>query len=701
MPVAVSELSQAGRAAVIKTLSFGTHEETVSDAPTLMKPSVPGDRNQASVTRVQNAKELIGSCERELEQKPAPTAQRAGRLHFEIARLQDSSLGDLTSAAEHYQSAHRLLPDHLPSILGARRALLQAGQFAAALPLFDAELRATSNAAKKALVSLEKARILDEKLGLKREARDAYEAALELDESNPSALRAVERAELAAKAWDALEKTYQRAAQVLTSDGRASRCGAVRARAPVRGSQARQSHGDGAVSGGVRGRSGRALCHFGSQAAAHGAPAPPRSDHVLLEREAVLSADPGVRALSLYRVARLYADRIGNLESAADALERALSHVTDEPMILEELARVYELSRRHADLVRILELIAGRLEASTERVGIYHRLAQIYEDKLADEPRAVQWYERALAAERGYVPAIQALAKLYTRSKQWQELVRVHTGEAEATNDPARRAAAYSRIAQICESELKQVDQAVQHHARALGVLPGYAPSFKAVDTSLHAGPALPGTGRAVRTCGGRRRGRRDQDHVPVQGRALVRGRARGARAGADCVPPDFGRRPAAPGRDPRVAASGRARWPVQGSGAGARTRGPKKCQTNAKDWRFCIARAKCPRSNSATMTPRSRCFARSTISIARTRPHWPVLAACTTRPAATKICSRRIRPNCEFPERVHSLRRSCSRWASCTKSASGAMKMRSSLIARRSRWIHSISKRCTRSAAS
>jgi len=481
----VSELSHAGRAAVIKTLSFGTHEETANDAPTLLKPSLPGDKNQASAARVQNAKELILACEQELERKPAPTPQRAGRLHFEIARLQDSALGDLTRAAEHYQIAHRLLPDHLPSILGARRALLQSGQFAATLPLFDAELRATSNAAKKALVSLEKARILDEKLGLKREARDAYEAALELDETNPSALRAVERAELSAKAWDALEKTYQRAAQILNSDGR-HRAAVLSERARLFEAHKRDNHTATELYQAAFEADPGAPSAILALKRLHTAHQRHHDLIAVLEREAVLSADPAVRALSLYRVARLYADRIGNLESAADALERALAQVADEPMILEELARVYELSRRHADLVRILERIAARLESSTERVGIYHRIAQLYEDKLGDEPRAVEWYERALSAERGYVPAIQALAKLYTRGKHWQELVRVHTGEAEATSDPARRAAAYSRIAQIYESELKLVDQAAQHYARSLGVLPGYAPAFKAL-TRLYA----------------------------------------------------------------------------------------------------------------------------------------------------------------------------------------------------------------------
>jgi tetratricopeptide (TPR) repeat protein len=467
-----------GRAVVIKTLPFGTRDQTASDAPTLLKALAPGDKNAAAAARVQNARDLILACELTLAQSPPPA--RAGRLHFEIARACDSGLGDLTKAAEHYRQAHHLMPDHLPSILGARRALLVSGQFAAALPLFDAELRATSSPARKALVSLEKARVLDEKLGLKREARDAYEAALDLDESNSSALRAVERAELSVKAWDALDKTYQRAAQVLTEDTR-HRAAVLSERARLFEAHKRDNHTATELYQAAFEADPGAPSAILALKRLHAAHQRHHDLITVLEREAALSADPTVRALSLYRVARLFADRIGNLESAAEALERALTNTADDPMILEELARVYELSRRHSDLVRVLERISLRVLLPTERVGVYHRIGQLYEDKLNDEAKAIVWYERALSEDRGYVPALQALAKLYTRRKQWAELVLVHSGEAEAAHDPLRRAAALSRIAQIYETELKLVEQAVQHHARALGIVPGYAPSFKAL----------------------------------------------------------------------------------------------------------------------------------------------------------------------------------------------------------------------------
>jgi hypothetical protein len=49
-----------------------------------------------------------------------------GRLHYEIARLYESPLGDLVNAADYYQRAYALCPDHLPTLRGARRALIAA-----------------------------------------------------------------------------------------------------------------------------------------------------------------------------------------------------------------------------------------------------------------------------------------------------------------------------------------------------------------------------------------------------------------------------------------------------------------------------------------------------------------------------------------------------------------------------------------------
>ncbi|HEV8246904.1 MAG TPA: tetratricopeptide repeat protein, partial [Polyangiaceae bacterium] len=154
-------------------------------------------------------------------------------------------------------------------------------------------------------------------------------------------------------------------------------------------------------------------------------------------------------------------------------------------VILEELARAYEQAKRYGDLATTFERIAEIVPTASEKVGYYHRIAQIYEERGDDVPKAIEWYERALAAERTYLPAIQALGKLYARAQRWESLITVHGGEAEGGNDVDRRAAAHARIAEVYENKLGRPELAAQHHAKALGLVPGYEPSFKALSRLL------------------------------------------------------------------------------------------------------------------------------------------------------------------------------------------------------------------------
>ncbi len=80
-----------------------------------------------------------------------------------------------------------------------------------------------------------------------------------------------------------------------------------------------------------------------------------------------------------------------------------------------------------------------------------------------------------------YKPALQALGKLYSQEERWRDLCQMHLAEAHATDEPKRRAAAHARVAQILEERLDDRPGAAEHHARALGHVPGYPPAFRAL----------------------------------------------------------------------------------------------------------------------------------------------------------------------------------------------------------------------------
>src|SRR5262249_39604335 len=154
------------------------------------------------------------------------------------------------------------------------------------------------------------------------------------------------------------------------------------------------------------------------------------------------------RALSFYRAGRVLSDRLGVLDKAAEAFESAARETPSDRVVLEELARSYELAKRWADLVSVLEKLSAHAASPGEKVGFLHQIGQLAEERLGDEALAINWFERARALDPLYLPALQALSKLYTRQENWSALLAVHGGEAEQGLDSARRASAHGRMAE-------------------------------------------------------------------------------------------------------------------------------------------------------------------------------------------------------------------------------------------------------------
>jgi tetratricopeptide (TPR) repeat protein len=458
---------------------LGDRLASTLDSTTLLQvASVVGQATLPAEPRVRAARELVDALAQELAQNPKPI--RAGRLHFEMGRLFETPLGEPKEAVEHFQKAHALLGDHLPAIRGARRGLLALGRMQDVLALFEAEIKLTAEPDKKAQLFYEKGCLLEDVLGQRKEAREAFESALGLGPGDATRIKGTLRIQSIARSWDELSRSLEREANVVQGDAR-HRSAVIAARARLLEAHRRDAATAAelyqrAMEGDPQTLSAlHALkrLHYGHQRW--------RDLIGVLAREAELASDPSVRALCQYRIGRIYLDRLGSVDEGVKALELAVAENGADSMILEELARAYDLGRRHKELAGILEKLAESASSAAERIGHYQRIAELYEMRLGDEERAVVWYERARTLDRGHVPVLQALSKLYAQRGEYEALIDVHAGEAETVSDLSRRAAAYARIAEIYELKLGRPEDAMQHHARALGALPGYAPSFKAL----------------------------------------------------------------------------------------------------------------------------------------------------------------------------------------------------------------------------
>jgi tetratricopeptide (TPR) repeat protein len=453
------------------------------DATTMVRPDLlvkPPAESEAT-----RAEEFLKRAELELPTKAHAVAR--ARMRFECGRLCESVLARPDDAIAYYRKALVDNASHVPSIRALRRLLLSKGEHGAAVPLFDAQIAATRAAQSRAALLYEKGRLLEDRLGQRREAREAFAAALELNPGDAALLKAVVRAEIGARAWDALDKSIEQSVAGVKSD--------TRHRAALMVERARIAE------------SRRKNLPQAAELYQAALDADPRSDaavHALkrlhyshqrwrdlvsvLEREAEQVADPNARAMALYRVGRIEIDRLGNLEQGTHALERALGVVKDDRLVLEALLRAYEAMQNHTALGNVLARLADLAQSDAERIAYLTRGAQLFEDQLHDDATAVAWYEKALSFDRAHAPALAALSRLYGRTKSWESLLAICAGEAEAARDPHRRAYAYARMAEILEKELGKPELALTHHARALGIVPGYAASFKALVRLYSAG---------------------------------------------------------------------------------------------------------------------------------------------------------------------------------------------------------------------
>ena len=354
------------------------------------------------------------------------------RLLFECGRLCESVLSRPEEAIGHYRKALVDNPSHVPSIRSLRRLLLSKGEYGVAVPLFDAQIAATRSPMSRAALLAEKGRLLEDRLGQKRESREAFAAALELNPGDATLLKAVVRAEIGARAWDALDKTVEQSIAAVKSDSR-HRAALLVERARIAESR----------------RKNQAQAAELYQAALD---ADPRSDsavHALKRlhyshqrwRDLVGSRARGraghrsdARAMALYGWG---GSRSTSWQPGAGLSPRGRSASSKRSLDLEALmrpTRPRRITPRSPTGCHGSWALAQRRR--THRVSV--RGAQIFEISWARQNRR-RWYEKALSFDSRPRPGAGALSRLYGALRAGRAAP-ICAGEAEAARDPHRRA---------------------------------------------------------------------------------------------------------------------------------------------------------------------------------------------------------------------------------------------------------------------
>jgi tetratricopeptide (TPR) repeat protein len=207
------------------------------------------------------------------------------------------------------------------------------------------------------------------------------------------------------------------------------------------------------------------------------------------------TAERGGLLLKLGRAQR----ESGQLESAAATYAATCELMPQAEEPLEALADVQEKLGASGGLVRTLQ---RRLELEREPAKRFALMVRIGDlsAQLQERSRAADYYMSALEIDATDRNLLSKLMAAYSESKDWSRLVEVLVRMAHVVDDPQLCAKYLHTAAGINQSELNQLDEAIEFYETAIGFDPTLESAFRGlVDclTKLGAWDRLAGAYRA------------------------------------------------------------------------------------------------------------------------------------------------------------------------------------------------------------
>lgn len=158
-------------------------------------------------------------------------------------------------------------------------------------------------------------------------------------------------------------------------------------------------------------------------------------------------------------------------ERPADAVrfyERVLERWPEQEDTLIALSELYTLLGRVEDLVKVLEKRVELTPDYVEKVQLEIRAARVLDTEIQDQVRAIAAYKKVLDFDEGNVEALDALATIYERRREWREQIEVLQRLAPLA--PDREVSLRLKIGQIFEEKLEDPERAIQAYEEVLSI---------------------------------------------------------------------------------------------------------------------------------------------------------------------------------------------------------------------------------------
>jgi|GEM_PF-4914049 tetratricopeptide (TPR) repeat protein len=410
-----------------------------------------------SFMRLRNFEGALTLCHREL--KVGGESKHRHAVATEATALLWLHSGRMKRASEMAETALSLGQDVGTLYTAIALRLLQ-GQFEEAAQGYEALSDMLSTANDRANAAFSAATLYDLKLRSEKAAERAYRKAIEANGYHLPALYGLSSLYQSTGEWIRLAKLTENIAQLAASQETKSRlylyCGAL--------------HMD--HSGDLE-AAARALNSAAAAAPRSVAPiqrlayvheSTGRTDELVaaLRRLHGLTIDSRGRAAMLSRIGWLLQTRAQDNGSAIAAFCEAIESDADYLPALQALGSLYAQVGDFAKLVEIYQPEAEGGGSPLARAMRHFQMAELFQEKLAQNDQAIASYRRALEIFPGFILAFWGLERLLRQLKRFDDLALLLANQAETSTDKKTRNFLLLELAKIKADQLGQIPQAIE-----------------------------------------------------------------------------------------------------------------------------------------------------------------------------------------------------------------------------------------------
>ncbi|MHC4600268.1 MAG: tetratricopeptide repeat protein, partial [Planctomycetota bacterium] len=200
----------------------------------------------------------------------------------------------------------------------------------------------------------------------------------------------------------------------------------------------------------------------------------------VLERRAAFALDTDNASEIYLRIGKVWAEKLGDLASAASALEKASTLDPQNPALLSKLEETYTGLQDSPGLLRILRKIRETTSDPEEAVRCLAKVAEVHEKDLGDGEKALKYFREVLDVRPDHVPALKGVQRVCRAAGDDPGLAEALLREAAVTQAPDQRARLFREGGLLLLAS--DVDGAEKALREALALDPGDMENIEALE---------------------------------------------------------------------------------------------------------------------------------------------------------------------------------------------------------------------------